>query len=136
MRLLLLLLPLGALADTVTLKDGTFLRGHIERVVDGVLELRAPSLGLAVPLRLPLEQIESFVTEEAVAVSAGGVVSKGAASAVAGQVVTRGGTEVVALDRAMELWRDPAMRPSETTALRQWVTQADADVSGDRKSVV
>jgi hypothetical protein len=135
MRLLLLLLPLGALADTVTLKDGTFLRGHIERVVDGVLELRAPSLGLAVPLRLPLEQIESFVTEEAVAVSAGGVVSKGAASAVAGQVVTRGGTEVVALDRTMELWRDPAMRPSETTALRQWVTQADADVSG-REGVV
>lgn len=132
MRLLVFLLPAACMADTVTMKDGTFLRGRIERVADGVLEMRAPSLGQANLLRLELAQVEAFVTDDEVAVSVGGVVSKGVASAAAGRVITQGGAEANALDRSLELWRDPSLRPSEAAARRQWVTQADADVSGRR----
>ncbi len=135
MRLLVFLLPAACLADSVTMKDGTFLRGRIERIADGVLEMRAPSLGQANLLRLELAQVEAFVTDEEVAVSVGGAVSKGVASSAAGRVVTRGGAEVNTLDRSLELWRDPSLRPSEAGAQRQWVTQADADVSG-RSGVV
>ncbi len=130
--LFILLLPLSCLADTVTMKDGTFLKGRIERIVDGTMEFRAPSLGAANLLRLDLAQVESFVTDEAVRVSAGGVVSDGVASAAGGRVVTRGGRETNALDRAVELWREPSQRPSETGERREWVTQADADLSGRR----
>jgi len=130
--LFILLLPLSCLADTVTMKDGTFLKGRIERIVDGTMEFRAPSLGAANLLRLDLAQVESVVTDEAVRVSAGGVVSDGVASAAGGRVVTRGGRETNALDRAVELWREPSQRPSETGERREWVTQADADLSGRR----
>jgi hypothetical protein len=129
---IILLLPLAGLADTVTMKDGTFLKGRIERIVDGVMEFRAPSLGAANLLRLELAQVESFVTDESVRVSAGGVVSDGVASAAGGRVVTRGGRETNTLDQAIELWREPSQRPSETGDTRQWVTQADADLSGRR----
>jgi hypothetical protein len=44
MRPIFILLPLACLGDTVTMKDGTFLKGRIERIVDGVMEFRAPSL--------------------------------------------------------------------------------------------
>ena len=97
---MLLLLPLACLGDTVTMKDGTFLKGRIERIVDGVMEFRAPSLGAANLLRLELGQVESFVTDESVRVSAGGVVSDGVASAAGGRVVTRGGRETNTLDQA------------------------------------
>lgn len=130
--LFILFLPLACLADNVTMKDGTFLKGRIERIVDGTLEFRAPSLGAANLLRLDLAQVESFITDEAVRVSAGGVVSDGVASAAAGRVVTRGGRETNALDQAVELWREPSLRPSEIGDTRQWVTQADADLSGRR----
>lgn len=135
MRLFVFLLPLACLADTVTMKDGTFLRGRIQRVADGVLEMRAPSLGADSLLRLDLAQVEAFMTDEEVAVSAGGRVSKGVASSSSGHVVVRGGAEVNKLGPELELWRDPMLRPSEAGARRQWVTQADADVSG-RSGVV
>ena len=125
-------LPLACLADTVTMKDGTFLNGRVERIVDGVMEFRAPSLGAANLQRLELAQVESFLTDEPVRVSAGGVVSDGVASAAGGRVATRGGREINALDRDLELWREPSQRPSETGDERQWVTQADADLSGRR----
>ena len=48
----ILLLPLACLADTVTMKDGTFLKGRIEKIVDGTMEFRAPSLGAANVLKL------------------------------------------------------------------------------------
>lgn len=134
-HLLIFLLPLASLADTVTMKDGTFLKGRIERIVDGTMEFRAPSLGAGNVLRLDLAQVESFNTDEAVRVSAGGVVSDGIASAAGGRVVTRGGRETSALDQAVELWREPAQRPSSAADRRQWVTQADADLSG-RNGVV
>jgi hypothetical protein len=137
MRLLLCLslTTVACLADTVTMKDGTFLKGRIERIADGVLEMRVPALGLTAPVRLPLTQLESFLTDEDVALSSGGAVSRGAAAAAAGQVVIRGGAEANALDRRLELWREPASRPTEQPDRRQWVTQADADVSG-RSGVV
>jgi hypothetical protein len=131
----ILLLPLACLADTVTMKDGTFLKGRIERIVDGTMEFRAPSLGAANLLKLNLAQVESFVTDEPVRVSAGGVVSDGVASASGGRVVTKGGLETNALDRGVELWREPSQRPSEVGEKREWVTQADADLSG-RSGVV
>ena len=131
----ILLLPLVCLGDTVTMKDGTFLKGRIERIVDGVMEFRAPSLGAANLLRLEIVQVESFITDESVRVSAGGIVSDGVASAAGGRVVTRGGRETNPLDQAVELWREPSQRPSETGDTRQWVTQADADLSG-RSGVV
>ncbi|MFM9016054.1 MAG: hypothetical protein ACKOLZ_00840, partial [Verrucomicrobiota bacterium] len=56
---LTLLLPFAAFADTVTLKDGTFLRGRIERIVDGRLEVTVPLLGEAVQ-RIALASVESF----------------------------------------------------------------------------
>ncbi len=43
--LLLLFLTASCLADTVTMKDGTFLKGRIERIASGVLEMRVPALG-------------------------------------------------------------------------------------------
>ena len=135
MRLFVFLLPFACLADTVTMKDGTFLRGRIERITEGVLEMRAPSLGQANLLRLELAQVEAFETDEEVAVSSGGAVSKGAATSAAGQVIVRGGVEVNGHGPALELWRDPALRPSEAGPERRWVTQADADLSG-RSGVV
>lgn len=131
----ILLFPLACLADTVTMKDGTFLKGRVERIVDGTMEFRAPSLGNTNLLRLELAQVESFVTDEPVRVSSGGVVSDGVASAAGGRVVTRGGSESSVLDRSVELWREPAQRPSEAGDPRVWVTQADADLSG-RSGVV
>lgn len=135
MRFLLLLLSGVCLADTVTMKDGTFLKGHIERIAAGVLEMRVPALGEANVQRLRLAQVESFVTDDAVLVSSGGVVSRGPASAAGGRVASQGGAETSPLDPTLELWRDPALRPSETAGERRWTTQADVDVSG-RNGVV
>ena len=133
--LLLLFLTVSCLADTVTMKDGTFLKGRIERIASGVLEMRVPSLGEANVQRLQLALVESFVTEDAVLVSSGGVVSRGPANAAGGRVASQGGVETSPLDVALELWRDPALRPAETAGDRQWTTQADVDISG-RNGVV
>ena len=133
--LLLLLLTASCLADTVTMKDGTFLKGRIERIASGVLEMRVPSLGEANVQRLQLALVESFVTDDAVLVSSGGVVSRGPANAAGGRVASQGGVETSPLDVALELWRDPSLRPAEIAADRQWTTQADVDVSG-RNGVV
>ena len=131
----LLLLTVTCFADTVTTKDGTFLKGRIERVADGVLEMRVPVLGDANVQKIKLGQVESFATDDAVLVSSGGVVSRGPASAVAGRVASKGGVETSPLDASLELWRDPTLRPAETAGKRQWTMQADADVSG-RNGVV
>lgn len=131
----LLLLSATCLADTVTMRDGTFLKGRIERIADGILEMRVPVLGEANLQRLQLAQVESFLTDEAVLVSSGGVVTRGPASAAGGRVAARGGAETSPLDRSLELWRDPSLRPAETAGQRQWTLQADADLSG-RNGVV
>ena len=87
-RFLLLLAPLWAFADTVTLTDGTFLRGTIERAADGYLEVSVPALGGA-SQKIALAKVESFRTEAAVAVSMGGVVQRGIAAAVAGRAIAQ-----------------------------------------------
>ena len=133
--LLLLLLTVSCLADTVTMKDGTFLKGRIERIASGVLEMRVPALGEANVQRLSLALVESFVTDDAVLVSSGGVVSRGPANAAGGRVASRGGLETSPLDIDLELWRDPSLRPADIAGARQWTTQADVDVSG-RNGVV
>ncbi|NBN94329.1 MAG: hypothetical protein EBV31_01655 [Verrucomicrobia bacterium] len=133
--LLLLFLSASCLADTVTMKDGTFLKGRIERIASGVLEMRVPMLGEANVQHLQLAQVESFVTDDAVLVSSGGAVARGAAHAAGGRVASKGGAETSPLDASLELWRDPSLRPAETAGQRQWVTQADVDVSG-RNGVV
>ena len=79
--LFLLLLTASCLADTVTMKDGTFLKGRIERIASGVLEMRVPMLGEANLQHLQLAQVESFAVDDVVLVSSGGVVSRGPASA-------------------------------------------------------
>ena len=104
-RLLLLFAPVWALADTVTLTDGTFLRGKIERAAEGQLEITVPALGGA-PQRIPLAKVESFRTEDAVAISMGGVVQRGLASATAGRVASSGGVETCELTGKFELWRE------------------------------
>jgi len=133
--LYLLLLTVTCLADSVTTKDGTFLKGHIERIADGVLEMRVPVLGESNLQRLKLAQVESFVTDDAVLMSSGGVVSRGPANAAGGRVASKGGAETSPLDATLELWRDPSLRPAETAGNRQWTTQADVEVSG-RNGVV
>ncbi len=133
--LTLLFLAATCLADTVTKKDGTFLKGRIERIASGVLEMRVPVLGEANLQHLQLAQIESFSTDDAVLVSSGGLVSRGEASAAGGRVASKGGAETSPLDGALELWRDPSLRPAETAGQRHWITQADIDVSG-RNGVV
>ena len=125
----LLFAPLWSLADTVTLSDGTFLRGKIERAADGYLEVSVPALG-GLPQRIPLTKVESFRTESAVAVSVGGVVQRGIASAVAGRVASSGGVETCDLNGKFELWREPELRPMELRGHRQWTMQADFDLSG------
>lgn len=69
LSLLSLVLAAAASADTLTLLDGSFLRGRIERVADGQLELRVQGWGGSEPLRIPLARIESFRTDEAVRLS-------------------------------------------------------------------
>ena len=133
--LLLLLLTASCLADTVTMQDGTFLKGRIERIASGVLEMRVPALGEANVQRLQLALVESFVTEDAVLVSSGGVVSRGPANAAGGRVAAHGGVETSPLNVDLELWRDPSLRPADIAGDRQWTTQADVDVSG-RNGVV
>ena len=133
--LLLLLLTSACLADTVTMKDGTFLKGRVERIASGVLEMRVPVLGEANVQRLQLAQVESFVVDDAVLVSSGGVVARGSASAAGGRVASKGGAETSPMDASLELWRDPSLRPAETAGQRQWTMQADADVTG-RNGVV
>ena len=125
----LLFAPLWSLADTVTLSDGTFLRGKIERAADGDLEVSVPALG-GLPQLIPLTKVESFRTESAVAVSVGGVVQRGIASAVAGRVASSGGVETCDLNGKFELWREPELRPMESRGHRQWTMQADFDLSG------
>jgi len=132
---MLLFLTAACSADTVTMKDGTFLKGRIERIASGVLEMRVPALGDAKVQHLRLAQVESFSTDDDVLVSSGGVVSRGVASAAGGRVASKGGAETSPLDAALELWRDPSLRPTETARHRQWVMQADLDVSG-RSGVV
>jgi len=132
----LLLLTVSCLADTVTMKDGTYLKGRIERIASGVLEMRVPVLGEANVQRLQLAQVESFATDDAVAVSAGGFVLRGPANAAGGRVASKGGAETSPLDVSLELWREPSLRPAETAGNRQWTMQADVDVSGRNGVVV
>jgi hypothetical protein len=134
--LYLLLLTASCLADTVTMKDGTFLKGRVERIASGVLEMRVPSLGDTNLQHLQLTQVESFATDDDVFVSSGGVVLRGVANAAAGRVASKGGAETGPLDSSLELWRDPSLRPAETAGNRQWVTQADIDISGRNGVVV
>jgi hypothetical protein len=128
-RLLLLLAPLGAFADSVTLTDGTFLRGQIERAADGYLQVSLPSLGGLVQ-RIPLPKVESFRTDSPVAVSIGGVVNRGIASASAGRVASSAGPETCDLNGKFELWREPEARPLDSRGQRKWTMQADFDLSG------
>ena len=125
----LLFAPLWVFADTVTLSDGTFLRGKIERAADGYLEISVPALG-GLPQRIALTKVESFRTESAVAVSVGGVVQRGIASAAAGRVASSGGVETCDLNGKFELWREPELRPMELRGQRQWTIQVDFDLSG------
>ena len=60
----LLLLAASCLADTVTMQDGSFLKGRIERIAEGTMEFRTPSLGAANLLHLDLSLAASFVTDE------------------------------------------------------------------------
>ncbi len=123
--------PLALLADGVTLRDGTFLRGRIERIVGGQLEIQVPGLGGGDPFRVPLGRVESFRTDEPVRLSGRhGVVLDGAASGVAGRAASTGGAETFALDETLELWRAPTARPVETSPGRVWQRQADLDLSG------
>jgi len=128
-RALLLFAPMWAFADSVTLTDGTFLRGQIERAAEGHLQMTLPALG-GVSQRIPLRQVESFRTDTPVAISLGGVVLRGIASASAGRVASSGGPETCELGAKFELWREPSVRPLEAQAARQWTLQADLDLSG------
>lgn len=124
-----LLLPVALAADTATLKDGTFLRGRIEKVVDGRLEMTVPMLGTAVH-RIPLASVESFVVDDEVRLSDGGTVRRGRVSAVGGRAVASGSPESVPLDERTELWRDAVPRPHDVPPSRKWTAQVDLDVSG------
>lgn len=126
---LLILCPLGLMADTLTLTDGTFLKGRIERITGGVVEMVVPTLGPALH-KIPLTSVEAFVTDEKVAVSNGGPVLEGPASARARIVSGTAGTGSMPLDAKLELWRDGGLPPSEAIKTRKWKMQADMDVSG------
>lgn len=128
-RALFLFAPLWALADTVTLTDGTFLRGQIERAADGYLQMTVAALGGAMH-RIPLQKVESFRTETPVVVSMGGVVQRGIASASAGRVASSGGVETCDQNAKFELWREPEVRPMDVRGQRKWTMQADFDLSG------
>lgn len=131
LSLLSLVLAAAVSADTLTLLDGTFLRGRIERVADGQLELRVQGWGGSEPLRIPLARIESFRTDEAVRLSGRrGAVLDGVAWAVGGRVASSGGAETFAQDATVELWREPGARPAEVVPTRLWKMQADLDLSG------
>ncbi|GBL42546.1 hypothetical protein EMGBD4_00450 [Verrucomicrobiota bacterium] len=133
MRLPLLLLlaasPGALFADAVTLRDGTYLRGRIGRIAEGKLEIQVMN-GVG-PLSIPLVNVESFRTDEAVRLSGqGGAVLDGVASAVAGRAGSSGGGETFALNERLELWREPRARPVEIAPPRAWKMQADLDLSG------
>lgn len=127
--LIALLLPAALPADTATLRDGTFLRGRIERIVEGRLEMTVPSLGESVH-RIPLSSVDAFVIDDEVRLSDGGSVRTGRVSAAGGRAVASGSPESVSLDERVELWRDASLRPREDAAVRKWTAQADLDVTG------
>jgi len=106
-------------ADTVTMTDGTFLRGHIVRIADGVLEMKVPALGNSTQ-SITLSSVESFRTDNPAVISSGGVVQRGIASAVGGRAASSGGPETSPLDKQLELWHDPSLRPAEVAGLRKW----------------
>lgn len=122
MRLPLLLLlaasPGALFADAVTLRDGTYLRGRIGRIAEGKLEIQVMN-GVG-PLSIPLVNVESFRTDEAVRLSGqGGAVLDGVASAVAGRAGSSGGGETFALNERLNFgvslgrgpWKSPRLAP-------------------------
>lgn len=125
-------LPSCLLADTLTFKDGSFLHGQIERVADGVVEMSVPTLKALAPLQhFSLKDVESFLTDDPVALSgAGGAVVRGVASANAGRATSSGGPESFELNNTFELWREPQSRPLETKEVRKWTMEADVDLVG------
>ncbi|NBR41524.1 MAG: DUF481 domain-containing protein [Verrucomicrobia bacterium] len=125
----LLLLPFGLWADTVTLTDGTFLHGKIERVAGGFMEVVVPKLGAAIQ-RIPITSVESFNTDDAVIMSGGGTVLRGKASVVAQRAASTGGAETLPFDARLELWRDANARPADIVNARKWTMLADLDLSG------
>ena len=130
MRLaLLLLLPLGLWADTVTLTDGTFLHGKIERIAGGFMEVVVPKLSTATQ-RISITSVESFNTDAAVILSGGGTVLRGMASAAAQRATSTGGPETIPFDARLELWRDADARPADILNARKWTILADLDLSG------
>jgi hypothetical protein len=138
MRLVWLsLLPSCLWADTLTFKDGSFLRGQIERIADGVVEMSVPTLKSLAPVqRFPLKDVESFITDDPVALSgAGGAVVRGVAAGTAGRATSSGGPETFELNNNFELWREPQSRPLETKEVRKWTMEADIDLSGRSGSI-
>ncbi len=125
-------LTANLLADSVTLKDGTFLRGQVERIADGVVEMSVPSLKTSAPVqRIPLKEVESLSTDQAVALSGGlGAILRGTVSVNAGRATSSGGPESFEANQTLELWREPQSRPAETKEVRKWAMELDVDLSG------
>jgi len=128
---ILALIILGAAqsaADTVTLADGTFLRGRVERICDGVVEFRSASVGEAL-LRLPLSRVDSLSTDEPVMLAQGDVALRGIASISAGRALSSGGAQAFVPDDRLELWRLTA-ESAGPSPLHGWSYEAEFDLSG------
>lgn len=118
----------SALADTLTLSDGTFLRGRVERVCDGVVEFRAASASDSL-LSVPLANVESLRVDDTVMLSQGDVVLRGIASISGGRAHSSAGIQSFALDERLSLWR-PSAPSAGISPLHGWRYEFDLDLSG------
>lgn len=123
-----LLVAASALADTLTLSDGTFLRGRVERVCDGWLEFRATAASESL-LRVPLVIVDTLLIDEPVMLSQGNVALRGNASISGGKAFSSAGIQSFALDSQLTLWRLSAPNAG-ISPLYGWSYELDLDLSG------
>lgn len=123
-----MLLAVSAFADTLTLSDGTFLRGRVERICDGWVEFRAAAASES-PLRVPLVNVDSLLVDEPVMLSQGNVALRGIASISAGKAFSSAGIQSFALDNQLTLWRLSAPNAG-ISPLHGWSYELDLDLSG------
>lgn len=117
-----------ARADTVTLADGTFLRGEVERICDGMVDFRPSSAGDAV-LHLPLAKVDTLAIDDPVMLAQGDVSLRGIASISAGRALSSGGSRNFVLDDTLELWRLSATSAG-ISPMHGWRYEVDLDLSG------
>lgn len=124
------LVPLAAVADTVTLKDGSVLNGTVTGISGGVLTLQTTFAGT---LNIQQDQIVSFTTGQPLALrTVDDNVVRGTVSGSSGSlsVSSAEGTFSTSVDRVKTAWAADAEDPQIVARRPVWRYRADFDLSG------